>query len=51
MFYSLFVVLNILLLFYSYKHPQFAINSDEALAFLAGSYNFKTSEIEVFTKD
>ena len=34
---------------YSYKHPHLEDFSDEAKSFLAGSYYFQTSEIEVFT--
>ncbi len=34
----------------SYKHPNYAKNSNEAQSFLAGSYNFLTTEIEVYTK-
>ena len=34
----------------SFKHPEFAHKSDEAKSFLAGTFIFKTSEIEVFTK-
>ena len=32
----------------TYKHPDFLYNSDEAKFFLAGSYNFTTTEIEVY---
>ena len=35
----------------SYKHPNYTYDSVEAKSFLAGSYNFKTTEIEVFFKD
>ena len=34
-----------------YTHPQYSFGSDEAETFLAGSYNFKTIEIEVYTKE
>ena len=34
-----------------YKHPQYAKGSNEAKSFLAGSCNFQTSEIEVYTKE
>jgi hypothetical protein len=33
---------------YSYQHPNYQKGSNEAKSFLAGSYNFSTSEIEVF---
>jgi len=33
-----------------FKHPDYSYGSDEAKSFLAGSFNFKTVEIEVFTK-
>jgi hypothetical protein len=36
---------------HSYKHPNYAYNSNEAKSFLAGSYNFRTKEIEVYTKE
>ena len=36
---------------YSYKHPNYAYNSNEAKSFLAGSYKFLTTEIEVYTKE
>ena len=32
----------------TYVHPSFQNGSNEAKCFLAGSYNFSTSEIEVF---
>jgi hypothetical protein len=35
----------------SFKHPQYAFQSNEAKSFLAGSYKFQTVEIEVFMKD
>ena len=34
----------------SYKHPDYAYGSNEAKSFLAGSYEFQVSEIEVYTK-
>ena len=34
-----------------YKHPDYAYESNEARSFLAGSYKFQTSEIEIYTKD
>jgi hypothetical protein len=34
----------------SFTHPDFIEESDEAKSFLAGSYNFQVSEIEVYTK-
>jgi len=35
---------------HSYTHPDYAYGSNEATSFLAGSYNFQVSEIEVYTK-
>jgi len=35
----------------SYKHPNYVHGSNEAKSFLAGSYNFLTTEIEVYTKE
>ena len=35
---------------YSYKHPDYEKDSDEAQNILAGSLNFETLEIEVFSK-
>ena len=35
----------------SYKHPLYANGSIEAKNFLAGTYNFKTVEIEVFSQE
>jgi hypothetical protein len=32
----------------TYQHPNYEYGSNEAQSFLAGSYNFSTSEIEVF---
>jgi hypothetical protein len=34
----------------SYSYPDFDYESNEASSFLAGSYNFQVSEIEVYTK-
>lgn len=36
---------------HSYKHPEFAYNSFEAKTFLAESYNFVITEIEVYSKE
>jgi hypothetical protein len=33
-----------------YKHPDYAYGSEESKSFLAGSHNFQTVEIEVYTK-
>jgi hypothetical protein len=33
---------------HSYSHPEYAYGSNEAKSFLAGSFNFQVSEIEVF---
>jgi len=35
---------------HSYIHPDYRFETNEAKSFLAGSYNFQVSEIEVFTK-
>ena len=35
---------------YSYKHPSYMYGSNEAKTFLAGSFHFKLSEIEVYRK-
>jgi hypothetical protein len=35
---------------HSYTHPDYAYGSNEAKSFLVGSYQFKVSEIEVYTK-
>jgi len=35
---------------YSYTHPNYRYQTNEAKSFLAGSYNFQVSEIEVYTK-
>jgi hypothetical protein len=34
----------------SYVHPDYVYGSNEAKSFLAGSFNFQVSEIEVYTK-
>jgi hypothetical protein len=34
----------------SYTHPNYTYGSNEAQSFLAGSYNFQVSEMEVYTK-
>jgi len=34
----------------SYSHPDFTYGMNEAQSFLAGSYNFQTTEIEVYSK-
>jgi hypothetical protein len=36
---------------YSYNHPNYAYESNEARSFLAGSFYFLTTEIEVYTKE
>jgi hypothetical protein len=36
---------------YSYKHPQYAFDSNEAKTFLAGSSFFELDEIEVYQKE
>jgi hypothetical protein len=36
---------------YSYKHPDYARESDEANSFLAGSNEFKVLEIEIYTRE
>ena len=36
---------------FSFKHPQYAAGTDEAKSFLAGSYEFKLSEIGVYQKE
>ena len=36
---------------HTFKHPNFAYGSNEAKSFLAGSCNFLTNEIEVYTKE
>jgi hypothetical protein len=36
---------------YSYIHPEYTYESNEIRSFLAGSYKFLTSEIEVFTRE
>ena len=35
---------------HSYSHPDYRFETNEAKSFLAGSYNFQVSEIEVYTK-
>jgi len=35
---------------HSYIHPYYEYETEEARSFLAGSYNFQVSEIEVYTK-
>ena len=35
---------------FTYTHPQYACGTDEAKSFLAGSYKFQLSEIEVYQK-
>jgi len=35
----------------SYKHPNYAYGSNKARSFLAGCYNFLTTEIEIYTKN
>ena len=34
----------------SYTHPDYRFETNEAKSFLAGSYYFQVSEIEVYTK-
>jgi len=34
-----------------FKHPQYALGTNEAKAFLAGSYTFQLDEIEVYQKE
>jgi hypothetical protein len=36
---------------HTYKHPQYALGTDEASTFLAGSYRFQLDEIEVYRKE
>ena len=36
---------------YNYKHPLYSYNTNEAKSFLAGSYNFQVSEIEVYARN
>jgi hypothetical protein len=36
---------------YAFKHPQYAYGTEEAYSFLAGSYYFQLSEIEVYIKE
>jgi len=35
----------------TYKHPQYAYETDEAETFLAGSYRFQLDEMEVYQKE
>ena len=35
---------------HSYSHPYYEYETEEARSFLAGSYKFQVSEIEVYTK-
>ncbi len=35
----------------SYKHPQYAYETNEAKSFLAGSHKFQLDEIEVYQKE
>ena len=35
---------------YSYFHPQYALGTNEASTFLAGSHEFRLEEIEVYEK-
>jgi hypothetical protein len=35
----------------TYKHHMYKVGSNEALTFLAGSYRFRLSEIEIYTKE
>ena len=34
----------------SFTHQNYRLQTDKAKSFLAGSYNFQVSEIEVYTK-
>ena len=36
---------------FTYRHPQYAFDTDEAVSFLAGSFNFQLDEIEVYEKE
>jgi hypothetical protein len=36
---------------YTFKHPQYVYETDEAQRFLAGSHNFQLDEIEVYQKE
>ena len=36
---------------WAYKHPKYVAGTNEAESFLAGEFNFKLSEIEVFQKE
>jgi hypothetical protein len=35
----------------TYSHPQYVYNSNEAQSFMAGSYQFKLEEIEVYERE
>ena len=35
----------------NYQHPQYAFGTNEAQIFLAGSYKFQLSDIEVYQKE
>ena len=35
---------------FTYSHPQYEYGTDEAVSFLAGSFNFQLDEIEVYQK-
>jgi hypothetical protein len=34
----------------TYKHPDYPVGTEKAKSILAGSYKFKTTEIEVYAK-
>ena len=36
---------------YNYKHPQYTAGTNQAQSFLAGSFQFLLSEIEVYKKE
>jgi hypothetical protein len=36
---------------HTYRHPQYALGTNEAQTFLAGSWYFQLDEIEVFQKE
>ena len=36
---------------FTYSHPKYAYGTNEAQSFLAGSYNFLVTEIEVYEKE
>ena len=46
-----YILIDMMNFGHSYEHPLYAAGSNEAQSFLAGSYNFLTSEIEVFLKE